>query len=500
MSLTIEQTLAVASLLLLVSLGASKLSARFGIPALLLFLGVGMLAGSEGPGGIYFDDPGVAQFLSVTALAFILFSGGLDTEVADIRPVLGKGAILATLGVLITALVVGAVVSMAGLGFSLQESMLVGAIVSSTDAAAVFAILRSKGVGLKEGLKPLLELESGSNDPMAIFLTVGVIELVKDPTLSVLSLIPLFVQQMVLGALFGYIGGRLLVMLINRLNLAYDGLYPVVTVAAVLFIYGVTGALGGSGFLAVYIAGIVAGEYSFIHKRTLISFHDGLGWLMQIVIFVTLGLLVFPSELASIADRGLLIAGGLIVLARPLAVFLTTILTDLSLREKLFVSWVGLRGAAPILLATFPLVAGVGQAATIFNIVFFVVLTSVLIQGTTLPLVARWLGVDEPIKQRSIPPLEVVPGTNIQSRLQEITVSERSGLAGRAIVSANIPEAALIVLLGRDGEFLIPRGSTVLHAGDTLLVLSDDETLERVRAMLEGEGAGDQHVPQEAAG
>lgn len=487
MSPSIEQTLAVAALLLLVSLGASKLSARFGIPALLLFLGVGMLAGSEGPGGIYFDDPGLAQFLSVTALAFILFSGGLDTEVADIRPVLGKGALLATVGVLITALVVGGLVSMAGLGFSLQEGVLMGAIVSSTDAAAVFAILRSKGLGLKGKLKPLLELESGSNDPMAIFLTVGMIDLVQDPSLSVFSLIPFFVQQMVLGAVFGYVSGRLLVVLINRLNLAYDGLYPVVTIAAVLFIYGVTGALGGSGFLAVYLAGIVAGEHSFLHKRTLISFHDGLGWLMQIVMFVTLGLLVFPSELAPIVDRGLLIATGLIILARPVAVFLSTALSDLNLREKLFVSWVGLRGAAPILLATFPLVAGVSQAATIFNIVFFVVLTSVLVQGTTLPLVARWLGVDEPARPRNVPPLEVVPGTNIRSRLKEITISERSALAGRAIVAANIPDEALIVLLGRDGEFIIPRGSTVLHAGDTLLVLSDDATLERVRVMLEGE-------------
>ena len=352
-----------------------------------------MLAGSDGPGGIYFDDPVVAQMVGVIALVLILYSGGLSTEWKSIRPIAAEAFILATLGVFITALVVGVVAS-ALLGISLLEGMLLGSIVSSTDAAAVFAILRSKGIRLKGQLKPLLELESGSNDPMAIFLTVGLLELIAQPDLSPLSLLGRFALQMLVGAGAGYCMGWVMLFLVNRLKLGYEGLYPVLTLSLVLLTFGVTDLLGGSGFLAVYLAGIVLGNPESIHKGSLMRFHDGVAWLMQITMFLALGLFVFPSRLAPIAGTGLLIAGCLMFVARPVGVFIGLLPSQLKLRERAFVSWVGLRGAAPIILATFPMLARVPQADWIFHVVFFIVLTSVLLQGTSLPLVARWLKVD----------------------------------------------------------------------------------------------------------
>jgi len=389
-----DQTVLIgASVLLLVGVFVSKISDRYGIPALLLFLVLGMLAGSDGPGGIYFDDPVVAQMVGVIALVLILYSGGLSTEWKSVRPIAAEAFILATLGVFITALVVGVVAS-ALLGISLLEGMLLGSIVSSTDAAAVFAILRSKGIRLKGQLKPLLELESGSNDPMAIFLTVGLLELIAQPDLSPLSLLGRFALQMLVGAGAGYCMGWVMLFLVNRLKLGYEGLYPVLTLSLVLLTFGVTDLLGGSGFLAVYLAGIVLGNPESIHKGSLMRFHDGVAWLMQITMFLALGLFVFPSRLAPIAGTGLLIAGCLMFVARPVGVFIGLLPSQLKLRERAFVSWVGLRGAAPIILATFPMLARVPQADWIFHVVFFIVLTSVLLQGTSLPLVARWLKVD----------------------------------------------------------------------------------------------------------
>jgi len=380
--------LIVAASLLLVSVLASKVSDRFGIPVLLLFLGLGMLTGSEGIGGIHFDDPGLAQFIGVIALVLILFSGGLDTEWKLVRQVLLEGILLSTLGVLITTMVVGFFISLL-LGFTALESLLLGAIISSTDAAAVFAVLRSKGMNLKGKLAPLLELESGSNDPMAIFLTVGMLQLIMQPQFSLLQLTGLFLRQMSLGIAFGFSMGRLLIPLINRLRLGYDGLYSVLTLAWVFLTFGITDSLGGNGFLAVYLCGIVMGQHDFIHKRQLLRFYDGLAWLMQITMFITLGLLVYPSHLVPVADRGLLIAIFLMVLARPISVFVTLALRPFSWREKTFIGWVGLRGAVPIILATFPLLRGISNGETIFNVVFFVVLTSMLLQGSSIPLVAR---------------------------------------------------------------------------------------------------------------
>lgn len=470
-----------ASVLLLISVLASKVSDRFGVPALLLFLILGMLAGSDGPGGIYFDDPARAQFIGVIALVLILFAGGLDTEWKHVRPVLKEGLLLSTLGVFITALIVGLFVSVL-FGFSLVGGLLLGSIVSSTDAAAVFSVLRSKGIGLKGHLKPLLELESGSNDPMAIFLTVGLIQLITQPESSPAGLIGLFALQMLVGAVVGYGMGRAMLFLVNHLKLGYEGLYPVLTLSLVFLTFGLTDVVGGSGFLAVYLAGIVLSHHDFIHKKSLLRFHDGLAWIMQIAMFLTLGLLVFPSRLVPIIDTGLLIAGCLMIIARPLSVFLSLLLSTLSWQEKTFVSWVGLRGAVPIILATFPLLARVPQADLIFNAVFFVVLTSVLLQGTSIPLAARWLGVDAPAIPKRVYPIEYTPMGGLKGELQELPIPPDSNMVGKAIVELGLPNDFLVILIARDKDFMLPSGGTVLQSGDILLVLSDRQSFTQVQA------------------
>jgi len=478
--LSIEWLLLGIAGFLLVSVLASKVSDRFGVPALLFFLALGMLAGSEGIGGIEFNDPGLAQWIGIVALHLILFAGGLDTSWRDIRPVLLPGVALSSLGVLLTAAGVGLVATTL-LGFSLLEGLLLGAIVSSTDAAAVFSILRSKNLGLKGQLRPLLELESGSNDPMAVFLTIGLTTWLIQPDFAPESLAISLVVQIVVGAALGLAFGWLLAWLANHLHLGFDGLYPVMTLSVVFVTYGLTTLLGGNGFLAVYIAGIAARHHDFIHRRSLIRFHDGLAWLMQIGMFITLGLLVYPSQITPVIGTGLLIAVALILLARPLGVFVSLAFTRLNLREKTFVSWVGLRGAVPIILATFPLIAGVEQADLMFNIVFFVVFTSALIQGASIPQVARWLGVDEPMaKKQPIYPIEVNPMRGFTDELKEIHIPENSTCAGKSIVELGLPENLLVILIAREKEFIVPNGGTVLLGGDTLIVLSDEESFNQV--------------------
>lgn len=393
--ITFEHILTGAAILVLLSIIASRASGRLGIPAVLLFLVIGMLAGSEGPGGIYFDDARAAQSLGVVALSFILFSGGLDTSKDSIRPVLFMGLGLSTAGVVITAVLTGLFAALM-LHLPLLEGLLLGAVVSATDAAAVFTVLRAKSVGLTGNLTPLIELESGSNDPMAVFLTVGITSLLTSEVLSPWALVPMLVIQMALGAALGYGMGKLGTFALNHLGLEYDGLYPVFTVALVLLIYGTATLVGGNGFLAIYLAGVVVGNSDFVNKRSILRFHDGVAWLMQIAMFLTLGLLVFPSRLLPVAGAGLILAVFLTVIARPVAVFAVLGPSRMSLAEKAMVSWVGLRGAAPIVLATFPLLAGVPQSALFFDLVFFIVLTSVLLQGTTVPLAARWLRLDAP--------------------------------------------------------------------------------------------------------
>ena len=469
---SIETYLLLAAVLLILSVVASKFSDRLGIPTLIIFLVIGMLAGSDGPGGIYFDDARLAQNLGIIALVIILFSGGLDTSWKRTRTVMKDGLILATAGVLITALCLGVFAHFL-LGISLLEGFLLGSIVSSTDAAAVFSVLRSKGVQLKGRLKPLLEFESGSNDPMAVFLTVAVSLVLTDPERTLWGLIPMFFQQMILGALLGVAAGKLVVYLTNRLRLGYSGLYPVLTLGMLFLTYSVTALIGGSGFLAVYLVGLMMSREEFLHKRSLLRFYDGLAWLMQIVMFLALGLLVFPSKLVTIVLPGLAVALFLTLVARPLSVFLTTIFSKISLPEKVFISWVGLRGAVPIILATYPRLMGIPQSDLIFNTVFFVVLISALLQGTTIPYVAKKLKLDGIDQAETRYPIEFVEESEWKGELQEIIIPENSWAVNKAIVEIGLPGEYLVVLISRGQEFIIPNGSVVLLPGDKILGLAE---------------------------
>lgn len=487
MNVSSENILLIGSLLLFISIIASKTSLRFGIPALILFLIIGMAAGSDGPGGIYFNDPKIAQFLGVVALTFILFSGGLDTKWEVIKPVLKDGIALSTLGVFITAISVG-LFSAYILNFSPIEGLLLGAIVSSTDAAAVFSILRSKSIGLKGNIRPLLEFESGSNDPMAYFLTISLVYLVNEPEASILSLAPRFFQGMIIGALAGYGLGMMMVRIVNTIKLDIEGLYPVLILSLVFFTFSLTDAVGGNGFLAVYISAIILGNSQFIHKKSLMKFFDGMAWIMQIIMFLSLGLLVFPSQIPPIIPEGILISLFLILVARPLAVFVSTAFAkDLNFRKRLFISWVGLRGAAPIIFATYPMLAGVHYANTIFNLVFFISVTSVLLQGTSLPIMAKWLHVLVPENLRRSFPLDIELRGNSKSVMLEVDVPEGAPSVGKAIVNLNLPASALMVLIHRDGKYISPDGNTVIHANDHLLVLADNnQTVDRVKKIFFG--------------
>lgn len=472
MKFTSENILLLGSILLLLSIIVSKTSGKLGVPALIIFLIIGMLAGSDGIGGIYFNDPYIAQFLGAIALTFILFSGGLETKWDSVKPVFRQGLILSTAGVLLTAVVVGLFVSLVS-DFSLTEGLLIGAIVSSTDAAAVFSILRSRSIGLKGNLRPLLELESGSNDPMAYFLTIGVTAVLVNKDMSFASLVPLFFQQMIIGAIMGFLFGKIMGWTLNKINLDYDGLYPVLTLALLFLAYGLTTFIKGNGFLAIYIAGIILGNTNFVHKKSIIRFYDGQAWLMQIVMFLTLGLLVFPKQMLPYVGIGIIISLFLMFIARPLAVFICLAFFKMNNRERALISWVGLRGAVPIVFATYPMLQGVEKSNGIFNIVFFIVITSVMLQGTTIPLVARWLYLFKPVKFKTRYPLELELSDNFKNELFELEVKEDSSVVGRQIYQLKLPRTSLIVLINRNDKYITPGGATTIEKGDKLLIMSD---------------------------
>lgn len=477
---SIEKILIGASILLLFSVIASKAAGRFGVPSLLVFLGVGMAAGSDGPGGLYFNDAELAQTLGVLSLIFILFAGGLDTVWTTIRPIAWSGLALSTLGVLINTSLVGWFAS-TFLGFSFMEGLLLGATVSSTDAAAVFTVLRGRNLNLKGQIKPLLEFESGSNDPMAVFLTVGILRLMMAPKSSPGALIPMFFQEMILGVLIGFGAGKVSIGIINRLKLEFEGLYPVLTISLVFLTYGITETVGGNGFLAVYLAGISLGNGSFLRKKSVLLFHDGIAWLMQIVMFLALGLLVFPRQLGSVALSGVLLSLFLVFISRPLSVHLSLARSKyFGFREKMVISWVGLRGAVPIILATYPLIAHIEKAQMIFNLVFFIVLISVLLQGTTIPLVARWFKVEESSK----PPKKDEIQYSIESKMTKIKISSTSSAIGKTLVDLRLPEGALIILIHKSGAAVVPSGSTRIEKNDTLLVLATGDTLPKVKELF----------------
>jgi cell volume regulation protein A len=457
-------------ILLLLGIASSKLSNRLGVPVLVLFLILGMLAGSEGIGGIPFENYTLAHAVGTLALALILFDGGLSTPFSAIREVWKPASLLATVGVFITAVVTGLAASWI-LDLSLLEGLLLGSIAGSTDAAAVFAVLRSGGVSLTSRLKSTLELESGANDPMAIFMTIGCIEVLSGRMQLGPGLIWLFLSQMGLGLVIGLAVGWVAVWVVNRINLGTAGLYPVLVTALGLSAFGLAAAMGGSGFLAVYVAGIFIGNRRIVFQRGILLFHDASAWLSQIVMFVVLGLLSFPSRLWEVSGRGLLIAAVLILVARPVAVFLLAWPFGFNWRELAFISWTGLKGAVPITLATFPLMFETPNANLIFDAVFFVVVISALIQGWSLPYAARLLGLEVPLQVLPPVTLEITSLRQVESDIVDYAVGPLSRAAGRNVRDLALPEGVLIALIVRQEQVIPPHGRTTIEVGDHVMVV-----------------------------
>jgi potassium/hydrogen antiporter len=476
----IDALLLSISLLLIISILIAKISKNIGIPILLIFLGVGMLAGSEGPGGIYFNNAEMAQTIGVISLLFILFTGGLETRWKKVQPVLLSSLSLSTLGVLITTLTVGIFVYFV-FHISFLVSLLMGAVISSTDAAAVFSILSFRKLNLKGNVRPLLESESGTNDPMAVFLTISLVELITVKSTSLLELAGFFIIQMCLGFLIGMGGGRLMVTLINRLRFPIEGFYTVFALAFALLIYSLTASLKGSGFLAVYVAGVIVGNNQIVFKRSLFRIFDGISWLAQIGMFLALGLLVFPSKLIPVTKTGIFISLFLIFVARPLGVFLSLIKPQFNWKEKLFISWVGLRGAVPIILATFPLLAGIKQAGWIFNVVFFIVLSSTLLQGWTIAFLAKLLHLDAPSEKIANYPIEFNSSDDINMKIVNLKVPEKPSFIKKSLVEIPALKGSLVVLVSRDGHYFVPSGGTVLEEGDVLQVLAEKDKIQEIK-------------------
>ena len=472
-----------SAILILLSIVIAKLFNNLGLPTLVLFIALGMLAGSEGIGGIYFNDALITQNIGIIALIFILFSGGLDTNLQDIRPIRFRALSLASIGVIISAFVFG-IISAYVLDIELIYGLLIGAIISSTDAAAVFNVLRSKKVSLKNNLKPMLEFESGSNDPMAIFLTISIIELLINPYTGWFGLIKLLVFQFGFGSIVGLSMGRIVVLVMNRIKIDNEGIYPVLLLGFACMIYAATNLIGGSGFLAVYLTGIAVGNKDFVQKKSLLRFFDGLAWLGQISMFLTLGLLVFPSHLLPIAGIGIILSVVLMFVARPIAVFISLAFTKMSINEKVFVSWVGLRGAVPIILATFPLLAGVKYADLIFSIVFFIVLTSALLQGWSLTNVAKLLKLDAPFVKKVKSPIEFESKQGDENDLFDFYIAENSGVVGKTVVEIGLPKESLIVLINRNEQYVVPRGGTIIESGDILLILANKKIISEIKTKL----------------
>ena len=475
MLLTTENIILIGALLLLVSVFAGKVAYRFGAPALLLFLGVGMLFGLR---LISFNSAPVAQFVGMVALCIILFSGGMDTRYRAIRPVIGPGVVLATVGVALTALIVAGFVYVVApwcnAGMSFLLALLFAATMSSTDSASVFSILRSRRQGLSENLKPLLELESGSNDPMAYILTILLVGLLTPgESMGFGTSLLLFVVGMTLGVVAGYAFGRLAVWTINRINLANHSLYSVLLLAFIFFAFAFTDLVKGNGYLAVYLAGLVVGNHKLAQKRSLTVFFDGFTWLMQIVMFLTLGLFVNSDELLR---PEVLILGGavgafMILVARPVTVFACLLpFRRFTTKARLYVSWVGLRGAVPILFAIYPMMAGVEHAELLFNVVFLSTIISLLVQGTTVSGMANLLGLAYEERESAF---NVEMHEEMKSALTEVEVNENLLASGHTLKDITLPENTLVMMVCRDGEYFVPQGKTELKLGDKLLVISD---------------------------
>ena len=495
----IDIAFAVIAGLLLLGVGSSRLSSRLNMPVLLLFLAVGIWFGFFPDVNFALSDGPAVQLANVVgtiAMAFILYSGGLETEVRNIRKILLPGILLSTAGVFVTAAILAVGVHFL-LGWSWAWSFLLGAVVSSTDAAAVFAILRSRGVSLQGNLAPTLEFESGSNDPMAALLTIFMVEFLKNPEgASLWSIAWEFPVRMIVGILCGVAIGKAGSWLFNRAKLDYEGLYFVLGIALVLASYGLTEIIYGNGFMAAYCAGLTMGNVRYNYKKGQIRFNNGLAWLMQVAMFTILGMLVTFEDLVSIPAsglhtavwvRGLLLGAALMFVARPAAVLLCLSFSKFSFREKLFISWVGLRGAAPIVLATFPLAAVLqGNAeksetpVNLFNLVFCMVIVSVIIQGRTLMPLAKLLKLDRPLQEKKRMPLELEETGTLDSVMHEFEIDKSSPCVNKSLAAINLPHEARVMLIRRNGKFEIPRGDTVVEANDGLLIIGHHELLHKL--------------------
>ena len=448
---------------IVVALGA----ARVGVPSLVAFLALGMLLGSDGPGGIEFDDAELARTVGVVGLAAILFEGGLSTSWRRLRSVAVPAVLLATVGVVVTAVLTG-VAAYYLFDLSWLESVLLGAVVASTDAAAVFATLRYTHI--RRRLARTLEAETGINDPVAIALTIGLVDWIEDPSFAFPDLVLLVVRQLGLGLLVGVGLGAVALWVFARLPHSIGAFAPVASVATGALSFGMADVIGGSGFLAVYLVGLAVGSTPSRYRRQLVTFHEGLAFLAQVTMFVVLGLLVFPSDLPAVALPGLALAALLMVVIRPVAVWVSTAFSSFTARERALLGWAGLRGAVPIVLATFVLSSEIGEAETIFNAVFFVVVVSALLQGTTLEWVAGRLGLVDPRPAVVAAPLEVDALGSLE--LVEFDVAGDHAIAGAVVRELGLPRSALIAVVARGGHTIPPRGSTVIEPGDRLFVLA----------------------------
>lgn len=477
MTFSAENILLIGSILLFVSIALSKTGYRFGIPALLVFLFVGMLFGSDGL-GLQFHNAKEAQTIGMVALSIILFSGGMDTKFVEIKPILRPGIILSTFGVLLTTIFTGLFIywisgmNSTNIYLPLTTSFLLAATMSSTDSASVFNILRSQKMNLKHNLRPMLELESGSNDPMAYMLTIVLILFIQSAGMGVMQILGSFAIQFIVGGILGYLLGKLAVLIINKINLPNKSLYPILLLAFVFFTFTVTNILKGNGYLAVYIAGIMVGNAQISNKKEIGTFMDGMTWLFQIIMFIALGLLVNPHEMIDIAVVAMLIGVFMILIARPLSVFLCLLpFPKINLNSKILISWVGLRGAVPIIFATYPVVANVEGSNILFNIVFFITLLSLLIQGTTISFFTKLLHLEAPLeKDEANFGVELPENTN--SKLHDIILTEDMLGNGDTLEKMKLPQDTLVILVKRGEEFIVPNGTVQLKKGDNLLVIS----------------------------
>lgn len=480
MIFTSENILLLSAVLIFVSILISKTGFRFGVPTLLLFLLVGMGFGSDGL-GLQFDSPRIAQFIGMIALSVILFTGGMDTKFSDIKPVLTPGLVLSTVALLLTTLLTGAFIygltRIAGMNieFSLMVSFLLAATMSSTDSASVFSILRSQKMQLKHNLKPLLELESGSNDPMAYLLTIMLIQVIQSPgDVSGWGIALDFVLQFGYAIIISVVVGKLTVWLINRIELSNTALYSVMLLSVVFIVFAITDMVGGNGYLAVYITGLVVGNSKVMLKKEMSSFMDSLTWLFQTVMFLMLGLMVNPHEMIYVAPAGLLIGLFMMFIARPLSVFTCLApFKDLPLKAQTYISWVGLRGAVPIIFATYPVVANIPGSKDIFNIVFFITLLSLVLQGMSIGWFAKKLHLDLPPEPEA--EFDVHIPDELSKSLHEVVLTEEMLQHGNCLAKMHIPKGHLAMMIKRGSEYHVPDGQMPLYKGDVLLFISSND-------------------------